>query len=182
VAGFLAAVQVIGSVGLESRFDQGREKMKILLATDGSPCSEAVVREACHRPWPADSEVKVVSVAQASPFIAEPAFEGPAVHFESLLQGERERAAEKVAGAAREIGEKAPGLRISTEVLEGWPKEVIIEEAERWEADLILVGSHGHGPVTRFLLGSVSHAVALYAPCSVEIVRCRELPAAVHES
>jgi nucleotide-binding universal stress UspA family protein len=48
---------------------------------------------------------------------------------------------------------------------------MIIDEAERWGADLILVGSHGNGPGGRFLLGSVAQAVALYAPCSVEIAR-----------
>ena len=51
---------------------------------------------------------------------------------------------------------------------------MIVEEAERWGADLILVGSHGYGSVKRFMLGSVSQAVATHAPCSVEIVRaCR---------
>jgi nucleotide-binding universal stress UspA family protein len=66
-------------------------------------------------------------------------------------------------------GEK--GLQIETAVIEGEPKVVIIEEAERWGADLIVVGCHGYGPVKRFLLGSVSLAVAVHAPCSVEIVR-----------
>ncbi|PKN59600.1 MAG: universal stress protein, partial [Deltaproteobacteria bacterium HGW-Deltaproteobacteria-11] len=56
-------------------------------------------------------------------------------------------------------------------ILEGQPKEVILDEAENWGADLIIVGSRGHGAVRRFLLGSVSFAVALNAPCSVEIVR-----------
>ena len=41
-------------------------------------------------------------------------------------------------------------------------------------ADLILVGSHGRGAAGRFLLGSVSTAIALHAPCSVEIVRQRK--------
>jgi nucleotide-binding universal stress UspA family protein len=48
----------------------------------------------------------------------------------------------------------------------------ILEEAERWQADLIVVGSHGFGPVKRRLLGSVSQAIALHAHYSVEIVRC----------
>lgn len=48
---------------------------------------------------------------------------------------------------------------------------MILEEAEAFGADLIVVGSHGHGMLERFLLGSVSQAVALHASCSVEIVR-----------
>ncbi len=88
-----------------------------------------------------------------------------------LLKDEHQRASRDVAKVAEEIANKAPGLQVSTQVLEGSPKKMIVEEAERWGADLILVGSHGHGPAERFLLGSVAQAVAVHAPCSVEIVR-----------
>jgi nucleotide-binding universal stress UspA family protein len=74
--------------------------------------------------------------------------------------------------AAQRIRERLPSLLVTEEVLEGAPKSVVVEEAQRWNADLVLVGSHGFGPTKRFLLGSVSHAVALHAHCSVEIVRC----------
>jgi nucleotide-binding universal stress UspA family protein len=60
---------------------------------------------------------------------------------------------------------------VSTEVLRGSPKHAIIEEAERWGADLIVVGSHGYSALERFLLGSVSQSIAHHAKCSVEIVR-----------
>ena len=51
------------------------------------------------------------------------------------------------------------------------PKELILSEAAEWDANLIVVGSHGRRGVNRLLLGSVSEAVALHANCSVEIVR-----------
>jgi len=54
--------------------------------------------------------------------------------------------------------------------LEG-PKASILNEAERWNADLIIAGSHGRHGWDRFLLGSVSEALALHAPCSVEVIR-----------
>jgi nucleotide-binding universal stress UspA family protein len=51
------------------------------------------------------------------------------------------------------------------------PKELILSEAAEWNAGLLVVGSHGRRGVNRFLLGSVSEAIALHAKCSVEIVR-----------
>ena len=57
---------------------------------------------------------------------------------------------------------------------EGSPKQAILQEAEKFDADLIVVGSHGRGAVRRFLLGSISQSVALHAKCSVEIARKKD--------
>jgi nucleotide-binding universal stress UspA family protein len=73
--------------------------------------------------------------------------------------------------AAKVLRDKNPLLIITTAVIDGSPKSAILEEAETFGADLIVVGSHGYGAVDRFMLGSVSHAVSLHAKCSVEIVR-----------
>lgn len=78
--------------------------------------------------------------------------------------------------AADEIEERAPDLSVTPVLLEGRPKDVILDEAEKWFPDLIVVGSHGYGKVRRIFLGSVSLAIALNASCSVEIVRCPESP------
>ena len=62
------------------------------------------------------------------------------------------------------------GLQASAVVVEGYPKQVLLEESENWGADCIFVGARGLRGLDRFLLGSVSTAVAARAPCSVEIV------------
>jgi nucleotide-binding universal stress UspA family protein len=62
-------------------------------------------------------------------------------------------------------------LAITTRILCGAPKQAIVEEAEEWGADLIVVGSHGYGFWERMFLGSVSSAVVHHAPCSVLVVR-----------
>jgi nucleotide-binding universal stress UspA family protein len=56
-------------------------------------------------------------------------------------------------------------------VEKGDPRAVIVDHAARWNADLIVLGSHGFKGLDRLLIGSVSEAVLRHAPCSVEIVR-----------
>ncbi|MBX3414327.1 MAG: universal stress protein [Pirellulales bacterium] len=142
--------------------------MKILLAVDGSPCSNAAVEEVCRRPWPPDTEVHVVTVHRP----AEPSLlkSSPTI-FDELVKQQRSEALGHLTAAVETLEQRAPGLRVMSLLLEGLPKDAILDEAERWDADLIVVGSHGYSPVRRFLLGSVSLAVATGAPCSVQIVR-----------
>lgn len=148
--------------------------MRILLATDGSNSCKVAVDEICKRPWPAGTRVKIISVApvltlaEADPY----RLLGAAIHSE-MIEKDRAQAAHVVESTAEEIRSRAPELHVETETFDGSPKQVIVEEAERWEADLIILGSHGHGPVKRFLLGSTAQSVALHAHCSVEIARIR---------
>jgi nucleotide-binding universal stress UspA family protein len=149
--------------------------MKILLATDGSPCSEVAVAEVASRPWPADTQVRVVSVVEPpAPLVAEP-YMGMTGYFEEAERVMKQQSREAVERAAAQLrGGAAGGLQVSTEVLTGSAKRTIVEESEAWGADLIVVGSHGYKSWERMLLGSVSQAVAAHARCSVEIVRCKE--------
>jgi nucleotide-binding universal stress UspA family protein len=153
--------------------------MKILLAIDGSDSSRAAVAQVIGRPWPPKTDIRVVSVAHTYlPILVDPAFTLAAIHHE-LLERDRERALRDVEETAKVIRASASELNVTSGALEGVPKEVILDEAERFGADLIVLGSHGHGTVRRFLLGSVAQAVVLHAACSVEVVRRRETPQAV---
>ena len=67
----------------------------------------------------------------------------------------------------------ASGLATETVVQDGDPRSVIVDEAENWKADLIVVGSHGYTGIKKWLLGSVAQSVVSHAPCSVEVVRHR---------
>ena len=70
------------------------------------------------------------------------------------------------------------GLAVSFLIWTGDPGDMIVEAAEAERADMVLVGSHGRGPVGRLLLGSVSEHVVRNARCPVLVVRPRE-PAAL---
>ncbi len=147
--------------------------MKILLAVDGSPCSEAAVEEIGRRPWPNGSSVKVLNAFEL-PLPASP--EGwalPPNYFDELDQAVRTQAESIVKRASEKLRTTLDKtIKLEIECLAGPPRMVIIDEAERWGADLIVVGSHGYGRWERFLLGSVSQSVVSHAKCSVEVVRC----------
>ena len=150
--------------------------MKVLLAIDGSPCSLAAVKEIATRRWPEGTVVKVFAAATTwVPSVPDPLLITAAMHHD-LIETEHKRLHKLVESnaAALRKSKACENLQIETMVVEGSPKQEIVEEAEKWGADLILVGSHGYGGVKKFMLGSVSQAVAIHAPCSVEIVRARE--------
>ncbi|QXV56478.1 universal stress protein [Amycolatopsis sp. TNS106] len=81
----------------------------------------------------------------------------------------RETAVRRLSGARKTAAEAAPGLAITTEVVEGDPKEVLVEESRR--AALVVLGSRGFGSVGRFLLGSSGLALANHGQCPLVIVR-----------
>jgi nucleotide-binding universal stress UspA family protein len=156
------------------REDHRGVKMKILLAVDGSECSDLAVTGLSSRPWPKNSEVKILAVATSRipNWYIDSSLALIAAHESEVEEQiiELSKLLPEVAGKIQST-EYGAELQVETEIIEGYPKEVIVEEAERWGADLIVLGSHGYGNLKRFFLGSVAQAVAAHAPCSVEIVR-----------
>jgi nucleotide-binding universal stress UspA family protein len=146
--------------------------MKILLATDGSDYSKAAVNSVAERPWPKGSEVRIFSAMEIPYAPTTEAWVLPDSYYAELERVAREQAEAAIKDAVERIESgKASGLEITTKIIGGSARQVILDEAERWDADLIVLGSHGYGAWQRFMLGSVSHAVATHAHCSVEIVR-----------
>lgn len=147
--------------------------MKILIAIDGSHYSKAAVDKVIERPWPDNSEVKVVHVVE--PF--HPEYGAWHANYVPLaLKAQRELVESAQTMIDETVGQfqKKFGIdSVKGEVHEGYIKDRILEIAENWHADLIVVGSHGRKGITKFLLGSVSEAILSHAPCSVEVVRTK---------
>lgn len=158
--------------------------MRILVAIDGSPCSFAAVSEAAKFPWPAGTEIRIIMAEP--PCSASVAGNLSPGAFDELMKAEQVEALKHLHNAVAVLAQSGAGVRVTSSFLKGPPKDVVVTTAEEWGADLVVVGSHGYGPVRRFFLGSVSSFVANNAPCSVQIVRGRQVesaaaPAAPHE-
>ncbi|HEX5885092.1 MAG TPA: universal stress protein [Pyrinomonadaceae bacterium] len=145
--------------------------MKILLAIDGSPCSDAAVEEVARRPWPQGSSVKVLTALDPPVPPTPEAWALPVNYFEEMDLALRKQGQNIVEHALQKLKTNKTFLADAV-IAPGSPRAVILDEAEDWGADLIVLGSHGYSGWRRLLLGSVSQAVVSHAKCSVEVVRC----------
>lgn len=132
---------------------------RIIIGLDGSESSGHVVRAVAARAWPDGSGAKLVTALIIAP--------GLDVKQQTDRAKELHQSAEALLRSA--------GLDVSSIIKVGEPKDLLLEEAETWQADCIFVGARGLSGFGRFLLGSVSTAVVTDAKCSVEIVRVRQM-------
>ena len=142
--------------------------MKILVGVDDSKFSGDLSRAIVTQFRTENTEILVLHVLQ--PVGPAPPQMDPG--YAPELEGERRPAHALVERIAKEL--RSAGFKADTRVEVGDVREGIIDSAEEWRADLIVVGSHGQSGIQRFLLGSVAEFVARHAKCSVEIVRTSE--------
>ena len=141
--------------------------MKAIVGTDGSPCAEVAINLAAALPWPDGSLLRVVAAVDPmslyGPFVG---FAPGVGEFEMSLDQALEEVAK--ADALRLRGE---GRTTECKVSLGRPSTVLRDEAREMGADLIVVGSRGHGSIASMVLGSVSAEVVDHAPCPVLVAR-----------
>lgn len=145
--------------------------MKVLFATDGSIYSEAALNSIISRPWSEDTEFLVVHVVQAI-VCTYMGFNYGYAEALAELDDREKRVSQKIVDQTVSIlKEKFPKLKIEGRRVQGHIVDGIVEAAKEFDAELIVVGSHGLTGLTKFFLGSVAEAVLDRAPCSVEIIR-----------
>ncbi len=150
--------------------------MRVLLAVDGSAGSNDAARLVRALPWPARTVIHLVSVVDPGAWIPP----GPGVPGNAGLSNEREVAAFYHAQQLAVSAElDSAGLEVSATVVSGRPADAICDEASRVEADVVVVGSRGHGKIAALLLGSVSATIVDRAPCPVLVARRTSLRRAV---
>jgi nucleotide-binding universal stress UspA family protein len=146
--------------------------MKILLAIDNSEYSAEAIKEVAKRPWPPKTIVRVISVVEPVPAPAAELWYDASGSLERVQQEMTKRAAKLTQKTSESLKRKE--LKIESAVREGDARALIVDEARKWSADLIVLGSHGYTGIKRLLLGSVASSVVSHAPCSVEIVRKKQ--------
>lgn len=144
--------------------------MHVLVPTDGSECAEAALRAVAARPWPEGTEIRVICVPEVPVLAGAYPYYPPELVLEVAATNDAHarEAVQKGAGILRKAG-----LCVMEEVLEPResPVRAVMGIADLWNADLIVLGSHGRRGFDRYVMGSVSESVALHAHCSVEVVR-----------
>lgn len=149
----------------------GSKPPRLMIGVDGSQESEHAVREVGMRVWPKGTEVRIVAVDDGtSPARISRVLPTAAAIIKN--SNDETFAASRMMVEWAERGLRAIGLPVSVAMKKGDPQRVLIEEARKWDADSIFVGSRKFdGTFERFWLGSVSTALVPKAHCSVEVVR-----------
>ena len=161
-----------------------KEVAKLLIAYDGSACSDAALNDLRRAGLPPAVEAIIVTVADV---ILPPSDEAlpdvPAIRIPEVERHAREHA-QRAIEEARALAERAakrvkadfPGWEVRAEVRSDSPAWGLLKMADKVKPDLIVVGSHGHSLMGgRLILGSVSQRVLYEARCSVRVARCLDL-------
>jgi nucleotide-binding universal stress UspA family protein len=143
---------------------------RIVHPTDFSPASGPAFKKALELAKDNNATLLVVHVLPAMPLVGD-AYIAPNVYDEMLRaqRAEAEKSMERLVKRARAAGVRATGTVIDS----GAVADQIARTAKRQRADLIVMGTHGHGILARALLGSVAERVMSRAPCPVMTVRGR---------
>ena len=152
--------------------------MRVLFATDGSRCADRARDLLATLPWPHETQFCVAcAVTSRAELLATP-WPVPYSGGLAVLDDEAHRHADvTLDDAERTLTDR--GWAVERVTLAGRAASAILEEARAWRADLIVLGSRGHGPFVTMLLGSVSAEVVDHAPCPVLVVRSDQISSIV---
>jgi len=146
--------------------------MKILVALDWSRYSEHVFEILLEQTAAEGTEIRLLHVLDPLPTkLAQAKGSREYPDFEAAARQQRSDAEDLLEEYVKKL--RAAGFHATWLVEEGDPRDVIIDSAAAWGADLIILGSRGKTTLQRLLVGSVSESVLHHAKCSVEIVRSR---------
>ncbi len=145
---------------------------KILLPTDGSEYANKAAKQAIWIARQSGAELMVINVIETSSLVGLPA-EDLIVRIREMLKEEGQKSLEKISDMVMESKEEdecQKDVKLSLDIKEGSPSDVIIKTVEREGIDLVVMGTSGKHGLDRFLLGSVTENVVRSASCPVLVV------------
>ncbi len=146
---------------------------RTILALDGTPAADRIVEAVSGWPFLAETHLEVVSVAPSAVpgpgVMLSGAYGMPIAWYEEAAESARAALEEAASAAVRRL--RAGDLDAGWSIYEGDPAAVLIDVAERTNADLVILGTHGLSGMSRLLMGSVARNVLLHTSASVLIVR-----------
>ena len=153
--------------------DPDRKEVRLIIGIDGSPGSIVTLDTVKSRNWPEQTEVQLISVIDTRIATAAISDLPELGHWAqmNLLSTEGGWLREIVKAQCEKL--RNVGLKTSMTIVEGDPKQILLQYADQWKADCIFVGARGLTRIDRFLLGSVSTAISARANCSVEVIHHR---------
>lgn len=143
--------------------------MKILVAVEDETFGEYIAQFLAAHEWPEGSEFRLFHVLE--PIMVPPLSGYPSELVHSVNEERRRAAKSLLLTLGTQLTTRFPHMSVKEELIDGYPKEVILKLAEQWPADMIVMGSHGRHGIGKFLLGSVSMSVLSAAPCSLMVVK-----------
>ena len=143
---------------------------KILVPTDVSDTSRKALDYALEIAKKYNSEVELFHVTYTAQ-----AYWGYAVSYGILVSQEQLDESGEAALEAALTGIDVGDVNLTKKHISGHPATAIVEESKNG-FDLIVMGSHGHGPISGVVLGSVAQRVLAHANCPVLVVRANENP------
>jgi nucleotide-binding universal stress UspA family protein len=158
------------------------KRMRILIAYDGSVCADNAIEDLLHAGLPGEAEALVMSVEEEwmpSPLMSSydlvstmvPIQTNLAIKAVPELRPQVSEALELALRAKERVQELFPDWEVMEFSCIGSPATEILNEAEEWGADLIVVGAHGHTALGKFFFGSVSHKIVMESHCTVRVSR-----------
>lgn len=146
---------------------------RIVVGVDDSDPSDAAAAFAIDLAYVSASKLTFCAAIQTANLLEEAAANG--YDRMSMLDEFRKSAAATLAAQAECAN--ARGVDAKTLILEGDPTEMILKATETHNAGLIVLGTHGHRGLRRFLLGSVAEGVVRASPVPVVVLRASHLRA-----
>ena len=150
--------------------------MKVLLTVDEPSYAKAIAEFVSNHKWEADTEFEVMSVVEPLK-VGNVAAVLPGPLLDDWMKDRQETAERLVEDTVRTISKVVAKDKIKKHIVEGWPSEAIMKEITITKPDMLIVGSHGRHGIDRIILGSVSLFLVAHAPCSVIVVRPKEVNA-----